>query len=194
MQVDKSTKLTPFNGWWEANIGKFPFHSSRSPLRQIFQQIDYPRGTRTCGNVGKTIEINQNAHCLIPHSFSASLETKNTSIPLQPCPDDVDRKIGYKGWGVRAKCSVSITNVEHKNRLNCDIAQNPWKPRMCLFPSNFDLKIRWQICVWGMWSQGHVQHWMTHFKRKKQLKHIKKHHCSKSLAPLSGIPGHQECV
>lgn len=144
--------------------------------------------------LAKTIEINQNAHCLIPHSFSASLETKNTSIPLQPCPDDVDRKIGYKGWGVRAKCSVSITNVEHKNRLNCDIAQNPWKPRMCLFPSNFDLKIRWQICVWGMWSQGHVQHWMTHFKRKKQLKHIKKHHCSKSLAPLSGIPGHQECV
>jgi hypothetical protein len=72
-----------------------------------------------------------------------------------------------------------------QNRLNCDIAQNPCKPRLCLFSSNFDLRIRWQICVWGMWSQGHVQHWMTHFKRKKQLKHINKHHCSKSLAPLS---------
>jgi hypothetical protein len=47
--------------------------------------------------LAKTIEINQNAHCSIPHSFSASLETKNTSISFQPCPDDVDRKIGYKG-------------------------------------------------------------------------------------------------
>lgn len=52
MQVDKYPKLTPFNWWWEANIGKFPFPSSRSPLRQIFQETNYPRGTRTCGNIG----------------------------------------------------------------------------------------------------------------------------------------------
>lgn len=64
--------------------------------------------------LAKTIEINQNAHCLIPHSFSASLETKNTSIPLQPCPDDVDRKIGYEGWGVRAKCSFQLQILSTK--------------------------------------------------------------------------------
>lgn len=64
--------------------------------------------------LAKTIEINQNAHCSIPHSFSASLETKNTSIPLQPCPDDVDRKIGYEGWGVRAKCSVQLQMLSTK--------------------------------------------------------------------------------